>query len=274
MKVGIATRSYSGMTNEDAAKLMREQGFTSTELCFVQSDSNYWVYNGRGKIGEMSPERALKIVDTYRKNGIDVVSLGVFTNNITDDEDEKRRNREYFEAYMRLASYCGISYVSTECGFDPKDRRLAANRYEADFSRMKETMTVLAEKAEKYGVSIAIEPCVLDVIPSAKRMHDFINQVGSDRIKVLLDPANLIANSSEEDMFRYLAPNIAYFHGKDRKVNDAYGRLLGDGEIDWKLFLSLYHKYTENVPFILEYANKDTAPEALRRAYEFDGENK
>ncbi len=52
-----------------------------------------------------------------------------------------------------------------------------------------------------------------------KGQRDFILQSGSDRIKVLLDPANLIANSSEEDMFFYLKDHIAYFHGKDRKVN-------------------------------------------------------
>ena len=53
-------------------------------------------------------------------------------------------------------------------------------------------------------------------------------------------------------MFHHLSPHIAYFHGKDRKVNDTYGRAIGDGDIDWPLFLSLYHKYTRDVPFIME----------------------
>ena len=48
-------------------------------------------------------------------------------------------------------------------------------------------------------------------------MRDFIEQIGSDRVKVLLDPANLIANSSEEDMFRYLKDHIFYFHGKTER---------------------------------------------------------
>ena len=56
-------------------------------------------------------------------------------------------------------------------------------------------------------------------------------------------------------MFRYLAPHVAYFHGKDRKVNDRGGRVVGDGDIDWPLFLRLYHRHTEGVPFILEYVN-------------------
>jgi sugar phosphate isomerase/epimerase len=75
----------------------------------------------------------------------------------------------------------------------------------------------------------------------------------------------LIANSSEEDMFHYLAPHIAYFHGKDRRVNDAYGRVVGDGDIDWPLFFSLYHIHTPGVPFILEYVNIDNVCEIRDR---------
>ncbi len=94
---------------------------------------------------------------------------------------------------------------------------------------------------------------MLDVVPSAKRTADFIEQVGSERLKVLLDPANLIANNTEKEMFAYLAEHIAYFHGKDRKVNDAKGRIVGDGDINWPYFLELYHQNTDGLPFILEY---------------------
>ena len=93
---------------------------------------------------------------------------------------------------------------------------------------------------------------------------------GCDRVKVLLDPANLIANNSEEEMFHHLSPHIAYFHGKDRKVNDTYGRAIGDGDIDWPLFLSLYHKYSRGVPFIMEYVNIDNFCDIRDRVIRFD----
>ncbi|MEG0767437.1 MAG: TIM barrel protein, partial [Clostridia bacterium] len=102
------------------------------------------------------------------------------------------------------------------------------------------------------------------------RARDLLAQVHSDRLRILLDPANLIANSSERDMFAYLAPSIAYFHGKDRKVNDAYGRIVGDGDIDWPLFLSLYHQYCEGVPFLLEYVNLENFREVMARVAVYD----
>ncbi len=270
MDVGITTRCYCGISNEEAAFLIEETGFKNIELCLVQSDSNYWAYNGQSDLSDMSLERFKKITDCYRRENLEICALGVFTNNIEHDEQKRSLNNNYFIRHMELASYAGIPVVSTECGFDPLHRGIQAQYYESDFSLLKENMIYLSGFADKYNVDIAIEPCVLDVIPSAKRMRDFINQTGSNRIKVLLDPANLIANSSEEDMFTYLKDKIAYFHGKDRKVNDTYGRLLGDGDIDWPLFLSLYHKYTDGIPFVIEYPNKDTAKMTLDRVLNFD----
>ncbi|MCR2822806.1 sugar phosphate isomerase/epimerase family protein [Lederbergia panacisoli] len=270
MDVGAVSRSFPQLSNQETAELLSKNGFKWTELCFSQTDSNYWVYNGRSDMNELTNEESIKIVETYRNIGIEVSAIGAFTNLLETDEKEEEKNLSYFERLIEIASINKIPYVSTECGFIPGKRGVNADTYEANFHRILENVKHLSIKAEQYNVSIAIEPCVLDIIPSAKRMVDFINQVGSDRVKVLLDPANLIANNSEVDMFSYLSNHIAYFHGKDRKVNDTYGRAIGDGDINWPLFLHLYHKYTENVPFIMEYVNIDNFCEIRDRVIHFD----
>jgi len=270
MDVGVVSRSFLQLSNQETAKLLSEKGFKWTELCFSQTDSNFWVYNGRSDMKNFSDEESIEIVETYRKEGVEVSAIGVFTNLLETDEKEAEENLAYFERLIEIASINHVPYVSTECGFIPSKRGVNADTYEADFQRIVENIKRLSKKAEEYNVSIAIEPCVLDIIPSAKRMVDFIDQVGSERVKVLLDPANLIANNSEEDMFSYLSPYIAYFHGKDRKVNDTYGRAIGDGDINWPLFLHLYHKYTENVPFIMEYVNINNFCEIRDRVVRFD----
>ena len=270
MKVGIVTRSFPEMDNARAAAYMAKTGFETTELCFTQTDSKYWVYNGTSDISGLTDARVLEIAETYRAQGIDVPVLGVFTNLIETDSDKLAANIAYFERHMQFAIYSGIPVLATECGFDPQSRGVRADVYEARYSLLVDSLKRLCELADRYGVDIALEPCVLDVVPSAKRMADTIKQVGSSRLKVLLDPANLIANSSEQDMFDYLSPHVAYFHGKDRKINDAYGRNVGDGEIDWPLFLKLYHERNEGAPFIIEYANAANCAEILRRVKEYD----
>ena len=270
MDIGITTRSFSGMTNAETAAAMRDIGFTCTELCLSQSDSKFWVYNGRSDLSQLSDERFAEIVATYRESGIEVPVFGVFTNLIEPDDAERQANLDYYRRHMELAAKNGIKILPTECGFIPHQRGINSDCYEERFDLLKNSLTKLCEYAKEYDVYVALECCVIDVVPSAKRAADLHEQIGSDRLKFLLDPANLIANSSEEDMFYYMSENVAYFHGKDRKVNDVRGRVVGDGDISWTHFLSLYHQHNEGLPFILEYANPDNAKEIYDRVQAFD----
>ncbi|TDQ40780.1 sugar phosphate isomerase/epimerase family protein [Aureibacillus halotolerans] len=270
MNIGVVTRSFPEMSNKEAAAFMAKNHFTSTELCFSQTDSNFWVYNGRSDLSHLTSERVGDIIDIYRGAGIDVTAIGVFTNLMETNAQELEQNLAYFERHMEMAAAYDVAYVSTECGFLPGKRGIQLDTYESAFTSFVETIKILTEKAEKHKVTIALEPCVLDIVPSAKRMADLLHQVGSNHLKVLLDPANLIANSSEEDMFFYLGKHIAYFHGKDRKVNDARGRIVGDGDIQWERFVKLYHQHTEGIPMILEYVNADNAAMVRDRVMQAD----
>lgn len=270
MKFGITTRSYYGLLSSEAAEEMQKLGFNVTELCFSQSDLSGWAYNGLTEIADKTEDSVLQACREYTSRKIEVYALGLFTKLIGKEEDSEAL-LERAERMIDIASYCGIPTVASECGFHD-DRGLYARLYEEDFANLKRNVARLAKYAAPKGVSIAIEPCVLDVLPSAKRTADFISQLeaeyGVTNVGVLLDYANLLANSTIEEVFYHLKDKILYFHGKDRCVNDAYGKMLGDGEINWKRFFELYKEHTPNVPFILEYPNKDTAPIARDRVLE------
>ena len=270
INTGVVSRSFTEWTNEQIADFMKENGFPTTELCLTGTDSNYWVYNGTSDLSDLTDERFAEICKIYRDRGIEIVSLGVFTNLIEPDDAKRDVNLAYFKRHIELAGKNGIPFVSTECGFDPEHRGVRTTCYESAIDRIKDSLSILLEECDKWNVDIALETCVIDVIPSAKRAKDIINQIGHPRLKILLDPANLIANSSEEDMYFYLSDRVAYFHGKDRKVNDVKGRVVGDGEIDWVKFLKLYHEKNEGAAFILEYVNKDNVCEIRDRVTEYD----
>ncbi|MDD5603123.1 MAG: sugar phosphate isomerase/epimerase [Eubacteriales bacterium] len=269
LKLGVVTRSFAGKSDEEIAQMMADNNLMYTELCFTSKEFKYWVYNGRSDISGVTDEMAAKVVKTYRDKGISITALGVFTNLIEPDANERSENIRYFKRHIDMASFNGIPYVSTECGFTPHQRGVNTDRYESDFSTLLDGFRELASYAAPKGVAIALEACVIDIVPSAKRCADFIKQTGMDNVKVLLDPANYIANSSEEDMFRYLAPNIAYFHAKDRKINATKGCCVGDGDINWPYFFSLYRKYTPHIPVIMEYVNATNYLEIAGRVKDF-----
>ena len=265
MKYGIVTRSFPNMTVAESAEKMRSYGYRYTELCYTHTDWTGWVYGGSHDLAAFgyTPQTCKEKADILRAYGIEPVSLGVFSGLVRPDEEFSATCMDFFRRNIEFAAEAGIPNISTELGFRAEWRGLHAAEYESDFARVKQRVGDLAEFAKPYGVSIAIEACVIDVIPSAKRLRDFIDQIRVERgltnVKSLLDPANFIANSDEDDLFKYLAPHVAYFHGKDRKYNDAYGRILGEGEIDWVKFFENYFVLTPQIPFILEYTNEQTA---------------
>lgn len=270
LNVGMVTRSLSGKSVAECASKLAEFGFRSTEFCLLFPEMNLWNYNGVADISPVTKEWAEKSAEEFTSRGIEIVSVGAFTNPNEADGEKFEEVCRCFEGYCRLASWMNVPYVSTETGFVPGRRGINTDTYEADFRRFAENMKKLCSIAESYGVSVAFEPCMLDLTPSAKRTRDFIGFVGASNLKILLDPANLIHNSDEEDMFKYLSPYLAYIHGKDRTVTDTYGRNVGEGFIDWVKFFKEYHAHAQGVPFILEYVNEENCCEVRDRCIEFN----
>ncbi|MCL1794518.1 MAG: sugar phosphate isomerase/epimerase [Oscillospiraceae bacterium] len=276
-KYGIVSRSYGNMTVAEAAKFMAAHGYNCTELCMAHPDFGGWAYNGISKLDEngITEQLTKEKAGIMRDMGIEVTAFGVFTDNLCPGDDAYRQKcRDAFVRCMDFAAYAGIKNLTTELGFRPDNKRgLTTENYESDFQRLKENFISLGNAAKERGLNICIEACVIDVIPSAKRLRDFISQIekesGLANIKAMIDMANFIANSDEDDVFKYLAAHTVYFHGKDRKVNDCFGRILGEGEIDWVKFFMNYYRLTPDLPFILEYTNADTTASTNERVARF-----
>jgi sugar phosphate isomerase/epimerase len=269
LNVGLVTRSLGGLSAAQCAETMARLGFFQTELCLTFADKNVWSYNGVTDLSGVDDGFALRTVDEFRRRGIEVVSWGAFTNPAEPDPEKFRAVEACWTRFCELAEITGVRYVATETGFQPGRRGICADTYEADFLRFADQMRTLCRIAAAHSVEVAFEPCMLDLTPSAKRTADFAGLVGEPNLKILLDPANLIHNSGEEEMFASLAPRLAYVHGKDRKLTDTYGRNLGEGEIDWTAFFRAYEKYAPGAPFLLEYVNADNCCEVRDRALRF-----
>ena len=272
LNIGITSRSFSGLTVSETAERMQNAGFKCTELCFVHEDLPGWTYNGIGDLDGITPQKVRAAVGEFTSRGIAVTSLGLFTDLRNPDEAARRNAVDYAKRYIEFAAESGVPYLASECGFTPGRRGVNADTYEADYENLKETLRELCLEAEKSGVHLALEACVLDIIPSPRRMKNLIEELEEEtqvRLGALLDPANLLANTDEEGMFYYLKHDVAYLHGKDRKMNAAYGVNLGEGDVDWVKLMECYIRFADKKPFILEYCDKDNCAEMKKRAEDY-----
>ena len=259
MDIGIVTLTFPNRTNEEAARIIADSDFTHIQLFFVQTDSKYWKYNSRADVSHIKGEESQRIIEPYQKHGLEVTALAVYANPIEPDDSEWEENLKYFYEMMRIANEMGIKVLITEGGHIHNEggEDLGATMSEASWYRIIQFAERLADKAEKYDVTVAFEPYFLTQLSSAKRTRDFIEVVGSERIRVQLDPANLLPNNSPDEMFAQLAPYIVAVHAKDRKIGVHRGVPAGDGDLDYTRFVELCKKYTPELPIIIEYVNEN-----------------
>ena len=267
MAIGIATFGFPGFSNEQLAKLLAEQRIKRVQLFFSQTDSQFWRYNGRSDLSGMTALRCESIASTYRSVGIEIHSLGVYTNLIHPDEDERQKNLDYFEAMMKIAATMGVRYLITEAGHYHPEGPAPAVAYhfqEEVWKRTVDTGRRLATMAGNHGVTVLLEPFFRGFLASAKRTRLFLEEADSPHIRVLLDPANLLELNDLEEMFDQLTPWIDCLHAKDRRLHVDRGVPAGQGDLDYAKFVSLAAQHVPHAPMILEYVGPNDYQQALR----------
>ena len=271
MNIGIVTLTFPNRTNEEAAQIIADNDFTHVQLFFSQTDSKYWIYNGRADVSHIRGDEVRRIIEPYQNRNLNVTALGVYTNPIEPDDSGWEANINYFCEMMRIAQEMGIPVLITEGGHIHREGKedLGATMSEASWKRIIQFAQRLVEPAEKYDVVVAFEPYFLTQLSSAKRTRDFLDIVSSDCIRVMLDPANLLPNNSPDEMFAQLGPYIASIHAKDRKIGVHGGVPAGEGDLDYARFVQLCEKHVPHLPIVIEYVTEENFLEARNHLLNF-----
>jgi sugar phosphate isomerase/epimerase len=260
LEVGVSTLGFPSYTNAELAEALSRHGFRTIQLFLNQKDSRYWRYNGRSDVSEMTPARCEEIAQTYRSRGIEIHSLGVYTNLVHPDAAERAANLDYFEAMMKIARHMGVSMLITEAGHYHSDQqapRVPHHFQEQVWYTTVETTKDLATRAKDHEVVVLFEPFFRGFLASAKRTRVFLEEVDSPHARALLDPANLLEVNDLDEMFAQLAPWIDCLHAKDRKLHVDRGVAAGQGDLDYPTFVKLAAKCTPKAPLILEYVGPE-----------------
>jgi len=267
LTIGVATPGFRDYTNAQLAEALAQENIKTIQFFLSQSDSNYWKYNGRSDLSGLTGRRCEEIANTYRSAGISIHSIGVYTNLIHPDEAERNANLAYFDRMMKVGADMGAHTFITEAGhYQPEgpSKRFAYHFLGEVWKKMVATGKELAELAERRKATVLVEPYFGDFFASAKRTRMFLEEVGSPRIRALLDPANLLELNDLEEMFDQLDPWIECFHAKDRKLHVIRGVAAGQGDLDYRKFVTMAAKQKPHIPLIVEYVGRNNYKEALK----------
>jgi sugar phosphate isomerase/epimerase len=132
------------------------------------------------------------------------------------------------------------------------------------------TLQTLLTVARSANVTLGIEPEHANVIASAALARKLLDELGTDHLSIVMDPANLVSGLSlahQESVlaeaFELLAPYVVIAHAKD--VSKSGYHAAGRGLLDYDEFFRLISRHQLHVPIVLH----DVVESDLRRARDF-----
>lgn len=250
LKLGVTSTVYGrDKTIAEAARLARETGFHGVQLSMAFADADFYPYRPDVDLGTLTPELRRSIREAYTDLGLDVFCVSAYTNLAQPYGDARTAAIEYMKTLIRMTKDLGANAVITEAG---------TRGFEA-FERCVEGFREVMEVAEAEGIHVCIEPSYKQAVPNSYTAAGLIEAVGSEYLKVLMDPANILCYDSVDRMFDVLGEHIIYAHAKDCVVDekgDPTFPSAGEGMVPYHRFVELLLEY-EVPALIVEYANAD-----------------
>ncbi len=199
---------------------------------------------------EVPPGAAAAVRQACAATGVSLASLSGTYNMIDPDPLRRAEGTRRLGGLIAACPMLGVSVVTLCTGTrDPRSmwRPHPDNGSPEAWRDLVASLGAVLPVAERHGVTLAIEPEVSNVVDSAIRARRLIDELGSPRLRVCIDGANLfhageLARMPEilDEAFALLGGDIVLAHAKDLDRDGEAGSLpAGHGRLDYGRYLSL-----------------------------------
>ncbi len=126
--------------------------------------------------------------------------------------------------------------------------------------------------AEKHDVRLGIEPEVANVVNSPQKARKLLNTMGSDRLTIVMDGANVFPKGTIQrqhqildEAFDLLGDRISLAHAKDlSRDGEAGHEAAGTGLLDYDHYLHLLHQSDYRGAVVLHSLTPAQVPDCVR----------
>jgi len=240
MQLGIFAKTFAGSDPQTVLSAVRQAGFQSVQYNMACS--------GLPSLpAAVSDEQAMAVDQAARTSAVAITALSATYNMTHPDEEKRRQGRAAFVAIASKARLMGTHLVTLCSG-----SMNAANQWKTHpdnkspeaWSRMLAEFERILPVAEAHNLMLGVEPEMANIVSSAARAKQLIDELESDRIGIILDPANIFDASLAaqrahiiRDAVDLLADHIVMAHAKDRTLDGDFCAA-GQGCVDFGAFIA------------------------------------
>jgi sugar phosphate isomerase/epimerase len=267
VQLGVFSKTYGSGTVSDIFRRIKNDRL---ELVHYNMSSS-----GLGAFPEhVSEPHCREILRSARDNELRVIGLSATFNMIHPDPSVREQGIGSFETLAAAAPKMGTRYLSLCTGSRNPTERWAwhpDNARPEAWHDLLRTLAELVQIAEKHDLVLGIEPEIGNVVRTARLARRLLDEVKSDRLQIILDPANLFdtATSVSEiddlmvEAVSLLHEDITVAHAKDRTL-DGRTCAAGNGAVDFRFFASLLKEMQFAGPLVLHGLDEDEVSPSVR----------
>lgn len=268
MDAGIFSKSYEVSGAEETFDRMTSQGIYHTQFNLLNA--------GLPTLPEQIDEEALeKVRKAAKKYHVTLDALSGTFNMIDPDEEERKKGCRQFALQCRIAKILGIPIVSLCTGSknpESKWKWHEDNLTEKAWSDLMRSTEEILCYAEAENVVLGIETETANIINTPERARKYLDAVGSDHLKIIMDGANLFRKERAADMrhvldeaFALLGKDIVLAHAKDFFLRETICFTApGEGILDFAYYTELLKKAGYEKALIMHGLSEEQAPASLK----------
>lgn len=266
MQIGVFAKTFRRSEPAGVLAAVRDAGFAVTQFNLACA--------GLPSMPDEVPAAAIQAIDAaVGASGVGLVALSGTYNMAHPHravrDDGLRRLAVVIEAAARLST----PLVTLCTGTRNRDDQWAHHPDNADPSAWAD-MAVEMEKAlalaERHGVDLGIEPEQANIVTSADDAMRLIAEMGSKRLRIVLDPANLFEQANADEAraivsaaIERTAGHVAVAHAKDRFADGRFATA-GQGVVDFADFIARLKDAGFDGPLVTHGLSADEAPGVAR----------
>jgi sugar phosphate isomerase/epimerase len=266
MQIGIFAKTFAATGARASLDAVRDAGYDVAHF-------NMAVLGGASMPERIDPAECAAIAAASSETGVAIVGLSGTYNMIHPDPAIRADGLARLAALLGAAPAMGTRLVTLCTGTrHPTDQwaHHSDNATAEAWSDLVAEMAKAVALAEEIGVDLGIEPELANVVSSPELARRLIDELGSERIRIVLDPANLFERATAPEARRIvewavdlLSDRIAMAHAKDRHADGSFATA-GSGVIDFRHFVRMLRAAGFDGPLVTHGLMEAEAPGVAR----------
>jgi sugar phosphate isomerase/epimerase len=251
MKLGIFAKTFSRPTIQELFQSIAGYGINSVQF-------NLSCAGLEPLPKDMPSELAQQIADSAEQAKVELSAISGTFNMAHPDPVDRRSNLIKFEVLCEVAARLGIPVITLCTGTrDPVNmwKWHSENDSKEAWNDMVQSIESALIAVEKSNLILAFEPESENIVNSATRARKLLNELRDPRLRIVIDPANLISpgcNQKEvlDEAFALIGDSIVIAHAKDRN-SDFQACAAGKGILDFDYYLRCAKQSGFNGPLVM-----------------------